>query len=195
MLVRIQYAAARLSAWLASLAFLLSSALLVFLSVTLFLQVLFRYVIKQPLPWTEEAARYALVWYAMLAAARAAWSGQHFVFRWATMFLPDTPRRVLKLAASALTLAFLAIMIDVSWAYIPVLDGQTTLATEIDMRIPYAGVPAGLSMVFLLYTLDLVDSVLAFVTGTSFSERHQREAEVERQLARGPLDAPAGGRP
>ena len=33
------------------------------------LQVFFRYVLEEPLPWSEELARYLFVWAALLAAA------------------------------------------------------------------------------------------------------------------------------
>jgi len=181
-LLVLQRALARCGGYMAKLVFGISGALLVFLSATLFLQVVFRYLIQQPLPWTEEAARYALVWYAMLAAAAAAWSGQHFVFRWATLLVPEGPRSVLKLAVSLVTLALLLVMIVVSWRYVQFLEGQTTIATQIDMRIPYSGVPAGLSLLFLIYLFDFADSLLALRTGQNFSERHKRDANVEINL-------------
>lgn len=185
----IQRALARCGSGVATLVFMVAAALLVFLSVVLFLQVVFRYVIQQPLPWTEEAARYALVWYAMLAAAAAAWSGQHFVFRWVTLFLPTGTRRILKLAVDLITLCLLAIMIVVSWRYVPFLEGQTTIATQIDMRIPYCGVPAGLSLIFLIYLFDFADGLLALHTGHHFSERHQRDANIESDLMEKSLHA------
>lgn len=40
--------------------------------VSVFCQVLFRFVINQPLAWTEELARYSLVWLTFLGAAYAA---------------------------------------------------------------------------------------------------------------------------
>jgi TRAP-type C4-dicarboxylate transport system permease small subunit len=181
-LLLLQRALARCGGYTAMLVFAISAALLVFLSATLFLQVVFRYLIQQPLPWTEEAARYALVWYAMLAAAAAAWSGQHFVFRWVTLLVPEGPRRVLKLAVSLVTLALLLVMIVVSWRYVQFLEGQTTIATQIDMRIPYSGVPAGLSLLLVIYLFDFADSLLALRTGQSFSERHKRDANVELDL-------------
>lgn len=185
----VQRALARCGRYVAGLVFTVTAALLVFLSVVLFLQVVFRYVLQQPLPWTEEAARYALVWYAMLAAAAAAWSGQHFIFRWVTLFLPEGPRRILKLAVSLVTLGLLLIMTVVSWRYVHFLAGQTTIATQMDMRIPYCGVPAGLSLTFLIYLFDFADDLLALRTGRNFSERHQRDASIEIDPTEKPLRA------
>ena len=69
------------------------------------------------------------------------------------------------------------------------LEGQTTIATQIDMRIPYSGVPAGLSLLFLIYLFDFADGVLALRTGQNFSERHMRDANVEIDLMKKSLGA------
>jgi C4-dicarboxylate transporter DctQ subunit len=177
-----QRAVSRLNRWIALTVFVLASALLVFLSVTLFIQVLFRYVIKAPLPWTEEAARFALVWYGMLAAAAGAWTGQHFIFRWATLLLGDRARLILRLIVTVLTLVMIAVLIVLSWDYVKVFAGQIATATHIDMRLAFAGIPIGLSCFFLIYLLDLIDGLLSLWTGRTLSLREAREAEIYLQL-------------
>jgi TRAP-type C4-dicarboxylate transport system permease small subunit len=193
-LLALQRLLSRCNFWLAQSVFIVAAALLVVLSSTLFLQVLFRYVIKQPLPWTEEAARYALVWYAMLAAAAGAWGGQHFVFRWATLLLGEKSRLFLRLIVTVLTLAVLGAMLVVSWQYLDVVRGQTTIATRLDMRIPYSGVPLGLSCFFVVYLLDLADGLISLRTGQTFSMREAVEKQVYAQLGAIPL-LPGEARP
>ena len=68
--------------------FVLATVVLMFVCVVLFLQVIFRYVLELPLPWSEEAARYAMVWLGMFAAVITARKGLHFVFRWGTLLMP-----------------------------------------------------------------------------------------------------------
>ena len=41
-------------------------------------QILFRYVFKISAPWTEEAARYLMIWMALLASGLAFKNGEHF---------------------------------------------------------------------------------------------------------------------
>lgn len=193
-LIECQKVISRCNYWIAQAVFVAAAALLVVLSVTLFLQVLFRYVIKQPLPWTEEAARYALVWYAMLAAAAGAWGGHHFVFRWATLLLGEKPRQILRLAVTTLTLTALGVILVVSWQYLDVVRGQTTIATRLDMRIPYAGVPVGLSCFFVVYLLDFVEGLIGLRTGRSFSVREAVERQVHAQLVSVPAETVAPGK-
>ena len=64
--------------------------------------------------------------------------------------------------------------------------GQTATATRIDMRIPFAGIPVGLSCFFVIYLLDLVDGICALRTGSALSVREIRENWVYRQLKREP---------
>ena len=190
-LIGIQRVLHQASRWLAGTIFVTCAALLVFLSITLFLQVLFRYVLKQPLPWTEEAARFALVWYGMLAAAAAAWTGQHFIFRWGTLILGEGARLILRLVVTLITLVLLGGLILLSCRYIYVFDGQIAAATNIDMRVPFAGVPIGFGCFFLIYLLDFIDGLLALRTGTTFSLRETREREIHSQLRRGVHAVPA----
>jgi TRAP-type C4-dicarboxylate transport system permease small subunit len=170
--------------WIAQAIFFLCALLLIFLSVTLFLQVVFRYVLQQPLPWSEEAARFALVWYSMLAAAVGAWTGQHFIFRWATLILSERYRLILRLVVTGITLALLGVMIWLSWAYVAIFSGQTASATHLDMRIAFGGIPAGLSCFFMIYLLDLLDGVLSLWTGITLSPREAREREIYARLLR-----------
>jgi TRAP-type C4-dicarboxylate transport system permease small subunit len=181
-LVAIQWALRTANRRIAQAAYGVAAILLVFLSATLFLQVLFRYVIKQPLPWSEEAARFALVWYGMLSAAAGAWTGQHFVFRWATLILDDKARLILRLVVNVVTLNLVAVMIFLSWQYLTVFAGQTATATRLDMRIPFAGIPIGFSCFFLIYLIDLADGLLALLTGVALSVREAREKETYLQL-------------
>lgn len=182
-LLAIQRTLAVINRRFAQFIFIVAAGLLVFLSVTLFIQVVFRYVIKQPLPWTEELARYALVWFAVLAAAAGAWSGQHFVFRWATLILSERLRRHLRLIVTAMTLAIVGTIAALSYNYIDIFRGQSAISVRLDMRIPFSGVPIGLSCFFVIYLLDFIDGILALRTGAAFSERERRETLMDAELS------------
>jgi len=169
----------------AQLIFIVAAGLLVFLSITLFIQVIFRYVVKQPLPWTEELACYALVWFAVLAAAAGAWSGQHFVFRWATLILNEHLRRKLRLVVTTLTLVIVGTIAVLSYRYIDVFRGQSAISVHLDMRIPFAGIPIGLSCFFVIYFLDLLDGLIALRTNVVMSERERRETLMDTKVSEG----------
>ena len=53
-------------------------AMVVIMAVVLFLQVLYRYVLAQPLHWSEELARYLFVWLSILGATLGLQKRGHF---------------------------------------------------------------------------------------------------------------------
>lgn len=153
-------------------------ALLVFLVVALFLQVLFRYVIEAPLAWTEEGARFGLVWLSMLSAAIAAREGQHFVFRWATLAIPRSVRFMLRRVIDILIVIVLVILLKESLFYLEVVANRTASGTGINLRVPYAGISVGLVALLYIYVGDLVDAALSVVTGRTLSERELAEGRI-----------------
>ena len=74
------------------------------------LQVVFRYLLAAPLPWSEEAARYLFVWTAFLAAAAAVGRDDHFAISFLADNLPPRGRWGLQLLGSGLGLVFLVIV-------------------------------------------------------------------------------------
>lgn len=160
-----------------------ASLLLTFMAFTLFSQVLFRYVLKLPLPWTEEAARHALVWFAMLASAVAAKRGQHFSFRWATMMVTPETRLRLRRFVDVLTILLLSLILNFSYKYLNVMANQKAISTGMDMRIPYLAVTVGIFFIIFFAILDIADTILCRTTNTTLSIREQTEVEVSSLLA------------
>src|SRR5262249_31424286 len=150
--------------WVEEAIFVACSVLLVFLSAVLFLQVLFRYVLLKPLPWSEEGARFGLVWLGMLAAVLAARKGLHFVFRWATLVLPATARAWLRQGVNALIVVFLGMVFLQSLTYLDIVANQTAPATRLNMRVPYAGVPVGAAALLIIYVLEILDAFCGVIT-------------------------------
>lgn len=121
------------------------SALLVAMLLGVGAQVLMRYVFNQPLLWSEELARYCMVWLAMLAAGLAAREGQHI----ALGDLFPFPRRV-KLIVSAVTTVVVAvtlwILIEQGWAMTERTARQLSPALRLKMSWVYAAIPVGAAM-------------------------------------------------
>jgi TRAP-type C4-dicarboxylate transport system permease small subunit len=166
-----------------------AGTLLVYLSIVLFVQVLFRYVLQLPLPWSEESARFAMVWFGMLAAGAAAYRGLHFNFRWGTLWLPPWARFWLRQALNVLTMALLVVVYVQSLRYLEIVANQTAPGTGLNMRIPHASVTVGAVGMLLVHACDFLDGVCGTITGQTFSVRQQREALMDRDLEGGPSSA------
>lgn len=63
--------------------------LMLILIVVTFLQVVFRYFFKAPLSWSEESARYFMIWLAMIGSVMAVFTGEHIVVE---IFTAKSPR-------------------------------------------------------------------------------------------------------
>jgi TRAP-type transport system small permease protein len=75
------------------------------------LQVLYRYVLELPSPWTEEMARYLFVWSAFLAAAVSVGRDDQFFIPAFIERLPARPRRMLQVMIDILQLCFALVMV------------------------------------------------------------------------------------
>jgi TRAP-type C4-dicarboxylate transport system permease small subunit len=79
--------------------------------VCVLLQVFVRYVLEQPLPWTDEVARYCFVWASFLAAAVIVGRGEHFNIDFMLEALPHRARGLLRLLGTALCIGFALILV------------------------------------------------------------------------------------
>lgn len=176
-LIRIQRVLASLSNGVGHVLVAACAVLLAVMIGTVFLEVVIRYVVRAPLPWTEELARFSLGWFGMLSAAAAANKGLHFSFRWAVLALGGTARRAVHLAVTLLATGLLSLLFVESYKFLDVVANQTAMATELDMRIPYAGLPVGIGALLLINILEAVDSILGFWTGQRVSLRNEIETQ------------------
>lgn len=117
-----------------------------------FFQIISRYLLKIPTPWTEEAARYLMIWMALLASGLAFQKGDHFNFDIITSRLKQRYRKPLILFTNFLTLPFLGCLIF--WGISQAKLGFFTLSPglQITMFIPYLALPvSSLIMVLNLF--------------------------------------------
>lgn len=121
----------------------------------LVLQVLFRFVLKSPLSWSEEFARYCFVWLSSLGAAAGLKRGLHpaldvWTGAWGRRVREWTGALALVLAG-----AFVAVLLVYGWKLARFNMRQLSPAMGLPMGVPYAAVPAG-AAVMLLHTLALI---------------------------------------
>lgn len=189
-LVRLQKAIAG-SLWLLDGAlYIITTILFVAMIVILFLQVWFRYVLAAPLPWSEEGARFILIWLSMLGACIASREGQHFLFRWFALFLPGEARFWLRRLCDLLAIAILVVILRYSIVYLDVVERQTAPGTGLNMRVPYAGVTIGAALLLYIYICETVDCLLSKVTGCMLTRREAVEREVA-EMFRTSADGPS----
>lgn len=121
-------------------------------------QILFRYVLKISAPWTEEAARYLMIWMALLASGLAFRNGEHFNIDFLTNRMTLHHRTLLGHGTNLLSSIF--ILCIILWGIPFAKLGFFTISPglQITMFLPYLAIPVG--GVIMLLNLILFTSLL-----------------------------------
>lgn len=115
---------------------------------TIILQVYCRFVLGNPLSWSEELARYAFVWITFLGAAVAYRHGAHIVVETIVVLLPRRAQLVLAWAVDALMVVALVVLLVQGINIVEVNSNVEATMLEIPMSWVYAAVPV--SAAFML---------------------------------------------
>jgi hypothetical protein len=83
---------------------------------------------------------------------------------------------------NVVVIVFLSALMKIGFDYLDIVANQTSTGSEINMRIPWAGIPAGIGAILAMYVLDFADALLSIWTGQRFSAREDREEEIYRAL-------------
>lgn len=119
------------------------SILLVAVALITLFNVLSRYLLAQPLSWAEEVATYLFVWMAMMGAALAVKTREHFMIEFVIDRIPGRVGAFARVGVALLIviacgIIFVNGLIYMSWGW-----NAVTPATEMSRAIPYGAVAAG----------------------------------------------------
>ncbi|MBK1698163.1 TRAP transporter small permease [Rhodovibrio salinarum] len=137
------------SAWAAGLCLTLNVGVIVFAVVA-------RYGFDVSPIWTEELARYALIWSVLLAGAAALRRGEHMQIRIVVDRLPPRVAVVVQTFRRLVVLAILIFMTVMGAYYAQKVSAMTTLAMNVSRSVPTASIPAGMGLMVLQYLLILL---------------------------------------
>jgi TRAP-type transport system small permease protein len=127
------------------------AVLLVGMSVTVFGNVVCRYVLEASLAWYEEVSRFLLIWIVFLGAIIAFIRGDHLGIDVLLMVLRPRHRRVVAVVADALVLVCLVVMFQGGW--VMAIDSLESGWVASSVPIPYGYV----------YMVGPVSAALMFV--------------------------------
>ncbi len=106
--------------------------------------------------WTEEVARFLLIWITFLGAALAWQQGRHLAVSLLRDSLPDGARRVVTGAAILISLAFMIALTVIGIRYMNVQSFQKSPSLRISMTYIYAVMPLAASLMAGLSVIDLI---------------------------------------
>lgn len=108
-----------------------------------FLQFFTRYVLNDSLAWTEEIARYALMWLTFIGAAIVARKNAHISVEVLLHYLPVVPARLLLAIVDVIKLLFIGLLAYFSLTIVERMQWQRMVIIDLPMSIVYGGVALG----------------------------------------------------
>jgi TRAP-type C4-dicarboxylate transport system permease small subunit len=142
----------------------IGAVLLLSIVVINFFQVFFRYVMLEPLGWTEEAMRYSVVWITFLLAGAALFRGEHMIVDMFGDIFPPWLRRLQSILILLSVSAFCLILIVFGWPQALRNLQQLSPSAQIPMIVPYLSVVAG-GVLTLVKAICLMIAAPERVTG------------------------------
>jgi TRAP-type C4-dicarboxylate transport system permease small subunit len=116
---------------------------------TVCLQVFFRYVLEQPLSWSEEFARYAFVWVSFLGAAMSLGKRLHFGIDFFVNKFPARLSAGLEVGTHLLILIFVLVIIVKGYETMLSAAGMLSAGLNLRMDAVFAAIPvSGLIMAY-----------------------------------------------
>ena len=119
------------------------------MTITVIIQVFFRFVIQSPLRWTEELARYLMIWLVLMASAIAMGKRSRLQVDVLTSALPAI--------VDLLTIVFLCIMTYFGFKVVQSTTAQTSPAMQIPMALIYAAFPTGGALMIMEQLLTFIE--------------------------------------
>ena len=114
------------------------------LAFIVFLQFFTRYVLNDSLSWTEEIARYGLMWVVFIGGAMVTRRNTHIAVELLSNVMKPGPLRAALLAfVDFVKLAFLGLLAFVSWTITERMHFQRMTVFDLPMSYVYAGVSFG----------------------------------------------------
>ena len=96
--------------------------------IAILIQVFFRYILGNALPWPDEAARFCMLWMTGLMAPTAFRRGGFVAIDMVPMMLPRIPGSVLTLFLLLVSLAVLLVAVSIGWSEVTGFGGRFATA-------------------------------------------------------------------
>ncbi len=109
-----------------------------------------------PFLWTDELARYAMIWCAFLAASSALKKGQFLRFDLFVKALPERFTRTATLVSDVLMLVFSGFFLSYGYAITPITFLQKSSAMQLPMFYPYLALMVGIAFMVVHIIFHLV---------------------------------------
>lgn len=115
-------------------------ALFVALVAVVFSQVIARYVLETPFSWSEESARFILIWLSLSSAVYAFQKGSHFSLQMIMRLTNEKWGNLICLVSDLAVFFLFALIFYYSIDFVSGVSGHIAPAMQIPMEIPYSAI-------------------------------------------------------
>jgi len=124
------------------------------------LQVVFRYIVKGSLPWSEELSRYLMVWITFVGASIGVKRGAHVGIEALVLVLPPKTQTIAKYVGIIISIIFCIVVLGASLGILKrqIVSHQISPAMRIPMWWAYAAIPAGTFLMTVRFIQTLLKS-------------------------------------
>ena len=125
--------------------------------VTIFIQVIFRSLLNNPLTWTEELAKILFIWLNLIGTSMAIRKKVHVSLDFFVNYFPEKFKLILSIAINVLIACFLIYIFQPTIRYIGFINSIPSAALGWPMGIFYLGIPISTISIILSLIIDTQD--------------------------------------
>lgn len=137
----------------------LSAAIMGIMTLLIFAQVICRYVLKMPLAWSEEGARFLFIWVTFIAGYVGARRAQHISVELVQDLFSKKVKKGMQFFSNLIASGFFGLVVFHCIKNWDKLEMQTSPALGITMSMVYLGIVigcVGMALCYLLNAMKLV---------------------------------------
>ena len=153
--------------------------MLAVMSLLILMQVISRFAIEHPYAWTEELARYLMIYSVFLGAALALRQHKMIAVEIIAESLKPKARKMMKIGIMILTVVFLIILLKQGLNMLPIVSRQSSSALGWSMDKAYMAIPIGAALMII----NAIAVIFEFLTKEHVET--SETAEIMNELKKG----------
>jgi TRAP-type C4-dicarboxylate transport system permease small subunit len=153
-------------------------ALLAFITIGVFIQVVMRYAFSQSFLWGEELSLFSFIWCVFLGTAVCSWRHTHFSFDVFSEVLSGRAAGVQHLLVDLCMLCVTAVLVVAGWQFSQLSVMRLSPALGITLFVPTIIIPVSAVLMTLVALVDIARDCRQIWTGEDAPDRTQHSDSV-----------------
>jgi TRAP-type C4-dicarboxylate transport system permease small subunit len=154
-------------------------ALLAFITIGVFIQVVLRYVFSKSFLWGEELSLFAFIWCVFLGSAVCSWRHTHFSFDMFSEVLGPRAAGVQRLVCDLCVLTVTVVIVVTGWQFSNMSLARMSPALGITLFVPTIIIPVSGVLMSIVCLADIARDCRQIATGVRDDRGMQHAAPVE----------------